>query len=50
MTLVAGYTGLHIGYVPSMDMIPEQGYETGVPYSLEVEDFLVDKVVELVGE
>ena len=50
MALVAGYTGLHIGYVPSMDMIPEQGYETGVPYSLEVEDFLVDKVIELVEE
>jgi hypothetical protein len=50
MALVAGYTGLHIGYVPSMDMIPEKGYEAGVPYSLEAEDYLVDKVIDLVGE
>jgi neutral ceramidase len=51
--LFAGYTGILIGYVPSADMIPEKGYEAGsqytLPYSLEAEDFLVDRVMEIVN-
>lgn len=51
--LFAGYTGGLIGYVPSADMIPEKGYEAGsqytLPYSPEAEDFLVDKVMEIVS-
>ena len=52
--LVAGYTGIAVGYVPSADMIPEKGYEAGsqytLPYSLEAEDFLIDKVMAMVNE
>ena len=52
--LLAGYAGIHVGYIPSADMIPERGYEAGSeyarPYSPEAEDFLVDKVMTMVGE
>ena len=50
--IVAGYTnGIYgIGYVPSMDMLPEEGYESYTPYSLEMEDFLVGQVMTLAGK
>jgi len=47
--MVGGYTGMHIGYVPSMEMLLEKGYEAQTPYSLEMEDILVGKVMEMVG-
>ena len=46
--IVAGYTGYSIGYVPSMDMIPEKGYEARTPYSLEMEDILIGALMEMV--
>ncbi|WP_407272004.1 carbohydrate-binding protein [Radiobacillus sp. PE A8.2] len=51
LTMVSGYTNKNIGYVPSMSMLQERGYETNDgPYSPEAEDFLVGKVMELVEE
>lgn len=48
--MVLAYTGPSIGYVPGYAQIPECGYEAGNPYSPEAEDFLVDKVMEMVSE
>ncbi len=49
--MVCGYTNLNAGYIPSMSLIPEKGYEASrVPYSLEMEDFLVGKAMELVEQ
>lgn len=48
--MVLAYTGYNIGYVPGYAQIPECGYEAGNPYSPEAEDFLVDKVMEMVSE
>lgn len=50
--IVAAYTNAvyGIGYVPSANMIPEEGYEAYTAYSLEMEDFLVREVMTLAGE
>ncbi len=51
--LLAGYTGSTVNYIPSMDMIPEKGYEAcseyTYPYSPEAEDYLVAKVMDMLA-
>ncbi len=52
LVLLAGYTGstASFNYIPSMDMIPEKGYETSsYPYSPEAEDYLVAEVMNILA-
>ncbi len=46
---VAGYSNGYFGYIPSRRVLEEGGYEAG-PWEPTVEDRIVDKVHEMVGE
>ena len=48
--MVLGYTGPSAGYIPGYAQLPESGYEMSNPFSPEAEDFLVDKVMDMVSE
>ena len=57
--MVAGYSNDVFGYVPSLRVLQEGGYEAGGamlwgslpgPFAADVEDKIIDKVLELVGK
>ncbi len=52
--IVCGYTNRYFepynGYIPSRCIIPESGYEASIPFSPEMEDFLIDHVMKMSGK
>ena len=52
--IVCGYTSRYYepyhGYVPSRHMIEERGYEAQIPFSPEMEDFVVCNIMKMAGK
>ena len=51
--IVCGYTNRYYtpynAYIPSRHVIEEGGYEASVPFSPEMQDFLVAQIIKLCG-
>jgi len=52
--MVCGYTNRYYGscggYIPSRHMIEEAGYEASIPFSPEMEDFMVAHIMQMAGK